>query len=342
MKSVIIDTNIVYYLSDVSTSAKFDKTKFESDKNKISITFFSLLEILLKFQYDKPNLIKTMNYLNENCMAFIHKQDENISYNHIFKKCLSSKNKLKYYKNKFTSSSIEYFIDFMVEFSLLIGGLYLGVLYKTDRQKNNISFLKSINFANHLHKELYNVGAENFKELFVNFYNSHHKSKIETRKLGLIEIIIEIFKMFTLLYETHKVLDPKSESFEDDFNTLKKQVKERTLDLKELNLKFSQYKNNKNFNDTFDKLYLELYSDRKNDLRTHLIKYIMRKFIIDLTFEFNDIIDCLNLLSFQELNNENQLNYLTCDKKWIDFLKTNQDKPNYKTMLDFIIKYISV
>lgn len=218
---VLVDTNIVYYLCGISSSIIFDDEKFKSDKNQIAISFFSFFEILIKFQNDKIHLTKTLKYLNDNCIAFIHLQKEHISYNNIFKKCLYSKNKIKYYREKFTNLVIECFVDFMSDLSLLIGGLYLGVLYKTEKEKNKTEFLKSVFCANKLQPAFKKSCDENFKGLFNKYYNSHNKNKSDERKLQFEDIITELFKAVLFIYESYKVLNSNSETFTNEFEDLK-------------------------------------------------------------------------------------------------------------------------
>lgn len=339
---VLVDTNIVYYLCGISSSIIFDDKKFKSDKNQIAISFFSFFEILIKFQNDKIHLTQTLKYLNNNCIAFIHLQKEHISYNNIFKKCLYSKNKIKYYREKFTNLVIECFIDFMSDISLLIGGLYLGVLYKTEKEKDETKFLKSVFCANKLQPAFKKSCDDDFKELFNKYYNSHNKNKSDERKLQFEDIITELFKTVLFIYESYKVLNPNSETFTNEFEDLKTHIKETPLDLKDLKIKFSKYKNTQKFNTAFDKLYAELFPERENDIRTYLMKRIINKFVMDLTFDFNDIIDCLNLISFYELDADKKLNYLTCDKKWIDFLKCDIKNAKTKQILEFTKKYIKI
>ena len=86
----LVDTNIVYYLSGISNNDNFNSTKFNKDieysQQQLSITYFTLFEILMKFDRKKDNkkLKSALNYLHNANFGFFYNLNSEIYYNHIF------------------------------------------------------------------------------------------------------------------------------------------------------------------------------------------------------------------------------------------------------------------
>lgn len=102
-------------------------------------------------------------------------------------------------------------------------------------------------------------------------------------------------------------------------------------------------RNKRDFGLFFETLFNSLFPSKEHDMRYDVIKFIMKKMISDGKFEFNDVVDYLNLITPELLKEEkSKTYYLTMENKWILFLEENKSKSQYyKNNYDFIKNYYS-
>ena len=238
MSEVLIDTNIIYYLSGYSLNENFKIELFKNDKHNIIITFFSLIEILSK-KLNKKELKKILLYLKSNCETIIKSKDIKISMDNIFGKCANSNFKRKHIKNLLLKSAIEYFSDLMSEILLLLGGIYSGSLQKKDSDESYTAFSRSINVINKVSSELKALACDKFINMLEKYYTYNQDDKYIKKQFN--SLMTELLKMYNLIYTAFLKLDVNSLHFDQDFNNLKKQKIESNITQEDLQKAFKKY-----------------------------------------------------------------------------------------------------
>jgi len=73
MKEIIIDTNILYYWSDLETNTKFPCNEFNkySLENKIFISTPSLLEMFVHYHTEPNKILKGLEHIKNNKIEII-------------------------------------------------------------------------------------------------------------------------------------------------------------------------------------------------------------------------------------------------------------------------------
>lgn len=345
MSDVIIDTNMVYYLSlpNKSYTKRFKIDEFLKDGHTIGITIFTFLEILNKI-FDKNKSINkeykgcVLTYLENNC-EFLLDNDifEKSNYNHIFKKCRESYNKRKYYKNVCINSIKDHYVHFMSDFSLVTGILFLSIIYKLDNDKDEYVFERSRRIIHGLQAKIRTTTEEYFEKEFVKYLSS--KNKQEQFFQSFEKIFIDIIKMCDFIYAGSKELHPGCKNYEKEFQELKNKKMSQSVHLKDYKQSFDDYKY-KCFDKKFETLYSMLFPKHNDVDRENIIKCISKKFLQDLTFTYNDLIDWLNLLYVLELQEDKHLKYLSADRYFRNFISKYRDK--YTDLYKFSIKYIEM
>lgn len=338
MEITIIDTCVVYYLCGISRDSNFNIQKFQDENKHLGISFFTLFEILNKYNYKDENLKTSLKFLDENCKVFINKERGGILTNNIFKKCLQSKSKYEYYKKKLTSKAKTFFVDLMARISLIIGALYLGVRHKKEKYSER-AFLTSKKCFEDLSYKVAKIFSVDFEKIFDSIYNKKLKSANLNKQKEFENIFIESIKLAMILCDGSGDLKPDSSSYESDFNALKQRIRSIDLSIEDINKEFSYFKTQK----PYDKLFAKMITDDSNDIQFLILKNIIYKYINELKFDINDIVDSLNIWAVDELYTKHkEVCYLTCEKKWINSLKSNENKPNCSRLLNYIERYVSI
>ena len=342
IKQAIIDTNIVYYLASISENIKFDIEKFNRDladkKFEIGITYFTLMEILHKYKYDRKNLNKILSFLQEKQAGVIYDKSSTYTFNDVYNKCINSKNKVSYYRNNFIKQSSKYFANFITELSFLFGGVYLKLL-SVEKNVDELKYNKAVYSINSFFDRLFDAAEIQIQNIYFEFY--HSKLDLNTRKKDRLnkinEHFIEIFKVFHFIFESYCINQDDSI---DTFESLKQKIKERTdINLSLVKKMFLKYKKHANSHEEFKKLYFELYGHRVKDTRANVFMFLIGKLILGENFDFNDVVDYYNLISSELIQETENTTFLTTDEKWIDFINKNSDNEYYNNALSFISDY---
>lgn len=342
---VIIDTNIVYYLCDITSNEFFLKTKFLEDSKKIEIgiTYYSLFEILNRYilNKDKQNLKKILNYLKTNKFGIVFDKRLNVSDYKVFDKCLSN-SKRRYYRKKFRIQLIEYIANFISEYTMIFSAFWLSI--KSYNEKKYIeAFFKSKSYLVSNFRIIFNMVNENIKKALNAYFNSTDiKNKKKFLKQELDTIILNSFKLNKKIYNTYKDLDDFENLIDIDIEKINNAEINKDS-LKGIAKEFSMLRNKRDFGLFFETLFNGLFPSKEHDMRYDVIKFIIKKMISDGKFEFNDVVDYLNLITPELLKEEkSKTYYLTMENKWILFLEENKSKSQYyKNNYDFIKNYYS-
>jgi len=346
---IILDTNIIYYLVGLSSDSNFNIEKFNEDvkvnNQELSITYFTLFEILTKFGQRKTKSIlhKILSFLHENHIGIYYDFTSKISHKNIYKKCLNSSNKCKYYKNHLRFQVQKYFSSFLSDMLLLLGGIYLHLIYLNEKNEN--AYNKSIMYINKFYEEFFINIKNNIDEMYNDYFTSYEMLKIrkENRKNKFISILQDVFKLIKVLYKCFNEISVEELKKEEQVENIKNLVRlDNSINIEEANILFKQFRGNKNFDIEFQNLYLKLYSHRNTDTRNDVFRFILSYLLKGQNFDFNDISDFVNLITPKNLALNKDIFYLTSDKKWIEFLNENKTNTYYNKTLMYLEKYINV
>ena len=347
---ILIDTNIVYYLSGISNNKKFDLTNFEaflaSNDCELAISYFTFFEILTKFdrREDKEKLCKVLYFLSTRVQYFCYNQDSGICYNHIFEKCIKSSNKCKYYKTHLRPLIIQYSVNFLAELCMLLGGMYLYLIHYNKKNSSEESLQRSILYINSVFNKLFEQIELELTLMYDRYYNSNEELSIrkEHRKHKLYEVLEQLFKIVSVVYRSYDELSLDELKSTEDFERLKDSTKnDNSIDFNDLKSKFASLRGNKHFEKEAKNLFLSLYGHRTSDTRADVFEFTSINLLDNHNFDFNDIVDYVNLI-IPTITIAEDVYYLTTDKKWIHFLEKNQSNNYYDTTLKYIKRFVSV
>ena len=345
---VLIDTNILYYLSNISINKKFNLEKFKrhlaNDNVELSISYFTLFEVLTKFDrlQDKQNLHRVLQFLSYNVPHFCYDKSSTISYDDVYDKCILSDKNCTYYKKHLQQLVIKYFSDFLTNISLLLGGMYLYLLHFNQSYPKDEHYQKSILYINSIQDKLFEQLEIDISSMFNDYYNSDDELllKKEKRKVTFYKTLEDLFKPFNVVYTCYSRFSLEEIRDDKKFNNLIELTKnDCSINLEDLKKKFEVLRGNKHFERELYKLYNRLYGHRTLDSNSDVYKFIITNLLKGENFDFNDIIDYVNLI-IPTITTTNDILYLTTDKKWIRFLENNQSNDYYKNTLKYIKNFI--
>lgn len=347
---ILIDTNIVYYLAGISSNKKFDVENFKSfltsNNCELAISYFTFFEVLTKFdrKKDKQKLQKVLRFLSTNVHYFCYNQDSAICYNNIFEKCLRSNNKCKYYKSHLRSLIIQYSANFLAELCILLGGMYLYLIHYSHATPSEEVFQKSELCINSMFDDLFEQVETEFTAMYEKYYNSKEELCIrkELRTHTLYKVLEELFKAFSIVYRSYNELSIDELKNIKTFEQLKDSTRnDSSINFDDLKNKFALLRGNKHFEKEARKLFLSLYAHRTSDTRADVFEFISINLLDNHKFDFNDIVDYVNLI-IPTITLDKDVYYLTTDKKWLQFLERNQSNTYYDTTLRYIKRFVSI
>ena len=349
--NIIIDTDIIYYLTTTSKDCHFDKIKFLNDiKSKnfnVYLTYYSLFEIMNKFslRQDNKEFNDILTYFINNNFGIIYDYELDISITNLFQKCLS-KNKKRYYRNKIKDNLIPYIAGILTGFSILFSLFWISII--GDNEKIYIDECKktrqwTFEKLNILKNTLNNVYIEILNEYYsINLNKLKERKKILKSKIN--DTILDTFKVHKIIYEYYKQIKDKKCNELPNIEIIKNEIRtDKSITIDSISDDLKKHRNGKNFDNYFDSTFTFLFNYENNKLKYDIIKYVFKNLLLNHTFKFNDIIDYLNLLTPHSFKNHTNIFYITTDKNWIRFLEEykNEDK-YYLDLYNFIMNYYSI
>ena len=316
-KKVILDTNILYYWANVSSS-NYDISKIQETISKYGTPFISelsLLEALVHFRNDKNSVRKLYTFLSDKHIGIIRyfkpeysiltdELNELIQNDNIFNRiCNSAFEK----KLKFES---EFLSCWLVNLIAIIGS-YLYYKEPNLRDEKFYKFYRQFEALVYSIREADGFVVESLKNALEEFYKTEDEVTLKSS-------INSIY--FTNFYteNSQKILETL-QSEELTKNLLKKMKEEEKIPTKRKGKALiSEY--NIDIEQAFDE-YKEILCKDTNNYFVEYLRLIMNKYLLDKNKKINknDIIDS------QIFMQTNGYNFLTADS---DFLKIieNVDK----------------
>lgn len=299
----IIDTNIAYYLSNLSKDENFDINLFKKDKTSKLISSISVLEIYL--HYDLETFRHIMKKLNENKIGIVI-YGNGINYNNnISLKKLSNKPKsyitriIKYFESiyLYTISKNIMYLGF------LAGGLYCYLLELKDSNKK----LKELN--------LDFISFKTSEPIVLEYIQKDIKKYFETRKKEDCDAIYSHSRLLVLMsiasykcknYDTSIRYKYEQEEFEkivnmelDCFGLMQETCKKRGFKSSDIIKKFYE------------------------DLGNSTLDFFGLKSVVEFLF-LNDKLDWNDFVDFTLINIAERIGdcaYITSDTIWQNFIK---------------------
>ena len=302
---IIIDTNIAYYLSNISKETSLSIEKFKNLTDPIFISSISLLEIYYKYGNNEKfkTILSSLNNFNIGIILYGRnfKENERPSIHKLLKR---PKSYTKRIMNYFKEIYIDELANNIYYLGSLIGGLYIGLLELIEKNIKLSEFeFKFITYTNSL-QEL---------KKFITKGMSQQYMKIKNRDSSFFYDNIENLLCSSIaLYNVKKHnMDLNTEQAKDYYH------KNRKIELPPVKL-LSQLLKCRNYKtkDIFRKF--EECLDYKNaDICFKCLITITESFFSNKNLKINDLTDSI-ILSMSNIDKD--FCFITNDKIWKRFL----------------------
>jgi hypothetical protein len=340
----ILDTNMVYYFSEMSAS-NYDTKKMISLLKKhgtIYISELSMLEIYSHFRNDLESLKKIINFLSAGKYQIWPYFNKDLTIvNKEFNELIKDDKFLKYLADDSLRIRIKMETAFINYWATSIASIYLAINYNTKpiKGKNVKMFTKNLFNTIVLFKINDNIPSSPLWDILYEFYKNNNESEFKDK---IVEYVLDICDIFiNLLHVSDKGInfldfinnydkydDKKNEIFENYLkDSFSRKIEKRRI--QQTNLV------NKEFIKELDDNLSHYESKVNRFMAPGIVKYytvLFRKFFTldNKKIEKNNIIDSL-LLSYYPNNL-----IITADN---DFLKImNEINPSYYNLIQSFLK----
>lgn len=311
----IIDTNIAYYLAELSLCDKnFNISKFKLDNNFKFISSISLLELYIKYKNRLDifkKIVKSLADNNIGIMVYGHNINHNLSLTckKLYTKPNSYLKRIFYYLQK---TYIPILISKIEYLGILIGSLYYGLcLLKDDKslQLKNFHF-PFITFNDH--------GTGLIKQQIEKDVLEYWKNNSESNRDKIYANIRGLILSTICFYESKKISNNNEEHY---INMFKEKNKNLILDCKKL---LSDTCKERNYKTKY------IFNKFEEDLKTGDLDFFTLVLLVEFLFkdnkmEFNDFADS-TIISL--CCKEQDFSVLTSDKDWQEFIKDSKNRFN--------------
>lgn len=302
---IIIDTNIAYYLSNISRETSFSIERFKHLTDPIFISSVSLLEIYYKYGNNEKFKIILSSLNNFNIGIILYgrnfKKNEKPSINKLLKR---SKSYTKRIMNYFKEIYIDELANNIYYLGSLIGGLYIGLLELFEKKIKLSDFeFKFITYTKSL-QEL---------KKFIAIGMSQQYMKIKNRDSSFFyENIENLLCSSIALYNVKKYnMDLSTEQAKDYYHKNRK-IELSPVELLSQLLKCRNYK----IKDIFHR-FEECLDYRNADICFKCLITITESFFSNKYLKINDLTDSI-ILSMSNIDKD--FCFITNDKTWKRFL----------------------
>ncbi len=304
---IVIDTNIAYYLAEISKQDNFSIDNFNKLNCDKYISSVSLLEIYNKNDEQLLNKILQALYKYEiGILVFGSKINENEKPTvlKLLKKTHSYRQRIfKYYKDIFK----DLFAQRLFILGSLMGSAYVGM---TELLENDIK-LKNLEF-----QHIYPKDSEN--EIYKQFANDYLKTYKDFNPSGDL-ITYDLIKLMIISVAYYYSRKDNVALYQfSDIEEYLNQIENIEIDPHKLYIKLKNKKNikHKPFFDRFAKTFL----GHDTDLGTKGLVKIVESIFINKPFRINELNDSI-IISLTEL--DDNICVITSENTWINFLREN-------------------